>query len=55
MSKKAINIIIETDLEGKYCSCIPVNDKAIAEKITSMYKSGKQGFLHNYKIEEHYL
>jgi len=55
MSKKAINIIIETDSEGKYCSCIPVDDKVVAEEMISMYKASKQGFLHNYKLEEHYL
>lgn len=55
MSNKSICIIIETDTDGKYCSCVPVDDKTVAEEMISMYKAGKQGFLHNYRLEEHYL
>ena len=50
-----IFVIIETDNDGRYCSSFPVLSKAVAEEMVTRYKSGKQGFLHNYKIEEHYL
>lgn len=48
-------IIIETDLDGKFCSCFPTISKAVAEEMVARYKSGKQGHLHKYKIETHYL
>lgn len=55
MPKTPIYLIIETDCEGKYCSSIPTDNKSVAEEMISMYKASKQGFLHNYKLEEHYL
>lgn len=48
-------VIIETDLDGHYCSSQVEDDKDRAEEIAAMYKRGKQGFLHNYKIETHYM
>lgn len=48
-------IIIETDINGKYCSSFPVLSKAVAEEMVARYKSGKQGYLHNYKIETHHM
>lgn len=55
MPKTPIYIIIETDCEGKYCSSIPTDNKLLAEEMIRMYKASKQGFMHNYKLEEHYL
>ena len=50
-----IKILVETDKDGKYCSCIPILNPTIAEEMAKRYKSGKQGHLHKYKIETHYL
>jgi uncharacterized protein YuzE len=50
-----VQIIIETDNDGRYCSCEIVKDKDLAEKIVNMRRFSKQGYLHNYNAETHYL
>lgn len=47
-------VIIETDLDGHYCSSQVEDNRDRAEEIAAMYKRGKQGFLHNYNVEEHH-
>lgn len=53
--KKEIFVIIETDNDGRYCSSVTVDNQDIADEMADRYRNGKQGFLHNYKIEKHYL